>query len=98
MTQSTKYRRWDVLEVVWLDAQYDGDFDQEVGDDKPTCHRLATLHTLGYYIESDAECLVLSFTKSLKDSAARWLIAIPRNAIKSIRVMKTGGNRGRTTP
>jgi len=94
----TSYKRWDLVEVVWDDAQHDPTFDQPIEDDEGNVLRLALVHSVGYYIEGDRKHIVLASSRGPRNSSARFLIAIPRSGIKKILVVRKTKEGGRGRP
>ena len=72
----------EMVEVVWLDAQYDGDFD---GQPETFDGSLARLHNLGYFVKLTKDSVVLVSCVQPSNGTTRWFVTIPRKLVVSIR-------------
>jgi hypothetical protein len=90
----TRYGRWDLVEVVWEDAQHDPAFDAPVEDDAGDVLRLALVHSVGYYVEGDKKRVTLASSRGPRNNSARFLIAIPRSGIKKMAVVRRATREG----
>lgn len=72
----------EAVEVVWDDAQYDGEYDGQPGSYDP---RLARLTNLGYFVKMTRDSVVLCSCVQVSNGTTRWFVTIPRKLVVEIR-------------
>ena len=78
-----RYRKNQLLEVTWIDAETTSAWSEEDEAKKPPS---ATFKTVGYYTAQDKDYLYLSWTIGVeKDNKTRSKDVIPRGCIKDIK-------------
>ena len=75
-------RPMEAVEVVWDDAQYEGDFD---GKPEGFDASLARLTNIGYFAKMTRDSIVLVSCVQPSNGTTRWFVTIPRKLVVEVR-------------
>lgn len=70
------------VEVVWVDAQADAEFD---GDPDSYSATLAELEDIGYFVRLTRDTLTLASCREPKTGTVRFMLNIPRKLVREVR-------------
>lgn len=70
------------VEVVWVDAQADAEFD---GDPASYAPSLPVLEDIGYFVRMTRDTLTLASCREQRTGTVRFMLNIPRKLVREIR-------------
>lgn len=90
MTPPRLYRpkKLERVEVVWVDAQADSEYD---GDPDAYAPALPVLEDVGYFVKIGREMVTLAACREPKSGTVRFMLNIPRKLVREIRPLDLRG-------